>query len=119
MEEISVLRRSAQLVVDESRLKGLLRCDDKNGLHGTGTDTAEEVVGTSALSQDVLLNITVRAEPDVVLGDGEQQESAVALVEAEEAVGSHGFLHGADHTLRVLLLEELHHGLSVLGRVGA
>ena len=66
--------------MNKSGLERLLWCHDDDGLSGTGTDTAKEVVRSAFFREDVLLDVSVGAKSDVVLGNREHQEGAVALV---------------------------------------
>ena len=119
VEKITVLGLRGQLVVNELGFESLLRGDDNNSLSSTGADTTKEVVGPSALSENILLHVGVGAEAHVVLRHGEHEQSGVALVEAEEAIGLHRVLDHIDGTHCILVLVELHDSLCVLGRVRA
>ena len=119
VEQVAVLGRLRELIVDQLGLQRLLRRDDDDSLGGTGAKTAEEVVSSVALSQDVLLDVSVGSESSVVLGHREHEEGAVTLVEAEHTVGLDGVLDDVDGTHGVLLFVELHDGLGVLGWVRA
>ena len=119
MEQVSVLGRLAKLVVNQPGFQSLLRSDNNDGFGSASANTAEEVVSSVARGEHVLLNVRVGAESHVVLGHGEEEERAVALVEAEEAVLGDGVLEHVDHSHLVLLLKELHHRLGVFSRVRA
>ena len=80
VEQVSVLGCCTELIVNKSGLERLLWCHDDDGLSGTGADTAKEVVCSAFFREDVLLDVSVGAKSDVVLGNREHQEGAVALV---------------------------------------
>ena len=119
MEEVAVLWLLGELVMDQLCLERLLWRHNDDCLSSTGAKTAEEVVSSVALSQDVLLDVGVGSKSSVVLGHREHKEGAVTLVEAEDAVGLDGVLDDVDGTHGVLLFVELHDGLGVLGWVRA
>lgn len=119
MEEVSELGLRGEFVVDEACLECLLGSHDEDGLGGTGADTAQEVVLSCFLSQNVLLNVSVGSEANVVLRDREHQQGAVSLVQARGAAGLDGVLDNVDSAHSVLLWVELHDSLGVLSRVGA
>ena len=119
VEQVSVLRLWGKLVMNQSSLESFLRSDDEDGLHGSGADTAEEVVSSGLSCEKILLNVGECSKSDVVLGDREHQEGTVTLVKGEEAASLNGVLDDVDCAHLVLLLEELHDSLGVLSGVCA
>ena len=68
VEEVSILGLRGELVVDKLGLEGLLGSHNKDSFSGTSADTAQKVVSSVSLGQDILLNIGVGSESDIVLG---------------------------------------------------
>ena len=119
VEQVLESGSHGQLVVNQASLQGFLGSHNDDSLRSSSADTAKEVVGSSFVSQNVLLHESVCTESDVVLGDGEHKQGAVALVQAHDAVGLDGVLDDADGTHGVLFFVELHNSLGVLGGVSA
>lgn len=114
VEHVLILGFSGQLIVDQLCLKSLLRGDDKDGLGGSGGETAHEVVHLALLMEDVGLHVGVSSESHVVLGHGEEEEGAIPSVESEHSLFSESIFNAVDRSPLVDLGVELHDGLSVL-----
>lgn len=105
--------------MDQPCLQCLLRGDNKDCLGGAGAETAQEVVPSILLSQDIFLHVSVGTKTTVVLGHREHQQSGVALVESEETISLDRVFDDIDGSHLVLFLEELHHSLGILSWVCA
>lgn len=119
VEKVSELRLWGEFIVNQPSLESLLGRHDEDSLHGSSADTAKEVVSSGLLSEDIFLDVGVGSESNVVLGDREHQEGAIALVKTEEAISFDGLLDDVNCAHLVLLLEQLHDCLGVLGGVRA
>ena len=105
--------------MNKSSLECLLRSHNENSLSSTSTNTAQEVISSISLCQNVFLHISVGTESNIILGYREHEKRTVTFVKSEETILSEGVLEDVDSTHGILFLVKLHDSLGVLGRVRA
>lgn len=118
-EDIFVLWRGGQLVVNELGLERFLRSDDSNSLSTASAQTAHESVHCAGGGEQVGLCVFVSTETHGVLGHREEEQGGVTAVEAEEALVPPGFLGKASHAELELGLVDLQDSLQILSWVSA
>ena len=119
LEKVAVLRLWRQLIVNQLRLESLLRGDDSNGFAEAGRKTAHESVTCAVTCEHVGLGELEGTKTNGVLGHGEEEQSGVTAVEAEESIVAPSLLGESAEPELVLGLVNLKHSLQVLGRVSA
>lgn len=119
LEDVLVLGRGGELIVNKLGLERLLRGHNHNGLGEAGEQAACKGVHLVFLREEVGLSVLEGTEADRVLGHGEEQQGRVTTVEAENAVASHGLSRETHHAESRLGLIDLHDSLQVLSGVSA
>lgn len=84
--------------MNQLSLDSFLGGHDKDGLRGTGSETAHKIVKLAFLGQHASLHECVCTESDVVLGHGEEEESSVSTVEAKQTALTPSLFNSSNHT---------------------